>query len=93
MVQLASRRMSGQIDLPQISLELLIGIFRSDFLTEKYYVQWKNRQVIINFMYCFITRLLPIEYIELNMPVLGAENFNECYLNNVFAKLNILRHQ
>ena len=86
MVHLAARRTYGQIDLPQISLELLIGIFRSDFLNEKSYIQWKSRQVIINF-------LLPIEYIELNMLVLGAENFNECYLNNVFAKLNILRHQ
>ncbi|XVF51538.1 hypothetical protein PTKIN_Ptkin04bG0192800 [Pterospermum kingtungense] len=45
MVQLASRRMHGQIDLPQISLGLLIGIFRSDFLNEKSYVQWKCRQV------------------------------------------------
>lgn len=48
MVQLAARRTCGQIDLPQISLELLIGIFKSDFLNEKYYVQWKRRQVIIN---------------------------------------------
>ncbi|XVF10658.1 hypothetical protein REPUB_Repub07fG0201300 [Reevesia pubescens] len=47
MVQLAARRTCGQIDLPQISLELLIGIFRSDFLHEKSYIQWKSRQVNI----------------------------------------------
>ncbi|EOY24649.1 Uncharacterized protein TCM_016195 isoform 3 [Theobroma cacao] len=45
MVHLAARRTCGQIDLPQISLELLIGIFRSDFLNEKSYIQWKSRQV------------------------------------------------
>ncbi|XP_022720063.1 uncharacterized protein LOC111277894 isoform X1 [Durio zibethinus] len=45
MVQLAAKRTHGQIDLPQISLELLIGIFRSDFLSEKSYLQWKSRQV------------------------------------------------
>ncbi|OMP09656.1 hypothetical protein COLO4_05255 [Corchorus olitorius] len=47
MVQLAARRTSGQIDLPQISLGLLIGIFRSDFPNEKSYTQWKSRQVNI----------------------------------------------
>ncbi|PPD97672.1 hypothetical protein GOBAR_DD05275 [Gossypium barbadense] len=44
MVQLTARRTCGQIDLPQISLELLIGIFRSDFPNEKSYIQWKSRQ-------------------------------------------------
>ncbi|KAL4332520.1 hypothetical protein GQ457_07G009270 [Hibiscus cannabinus] len=47
MVQLAARRTCGQIDLTQISLELLIGIFRSDFSNEKSYIQWKSRQVNI----------------------------------------------
>ncbi|KAK5847109.1 protein unc-13 homolog isoform X1 [Gossypium arboreum] len=47
MVQLTARRTCGQIDLPQISLELLIGIFRSDFPNEKSYIQWKSRQVNI----------------------------------------------
>ncbi|KAK8676426.1 hypothetical protein V6N13_142000 [Hibiscus sabdariffa] len=44
MVQLAARRTCGQVDLLQISLELLIGIFRSDFPNEKSYIQWKSRQ-------------------------------------------------
>lgn len=39
--------------------------------------------------------LLPVfsqlNYIELNMLVLRVEDFNESY--NVFANLNILRHQ
>ncbi|XWS49898.1 hypothetical protein CRYUN_Cryun12cG0042400 [Craigia yunnanensis] len=47
MVHLAARRTCAKIDLPQISLELLIGIFRSDFLNEKSYIQWKSRQVNI----------------------------------------------
>ncbi|KAL5748684.1 hypothetical protein ACOSP7_025728 [Xanthoceras sorbifolium] len=40
-------RTSGQFDLPQISLGLLIGIFKSDFLNEKSYMQWKSRQTNI----------------------------------------------
>ncbi|XP_019055877.1 PREDICTED: uncharacterized protein LOC104612733 isoform X2 [Nelumbo nucifera] len=35
------------IDVPQISLELLNGIFKSDFLIEKSYKQWRKRQANI----------------------------------------------
>ncbi|GLT40474.1 hypothetical protein SLA2020_146110 [Shorea laevis] len=62
MVQLAARRTCGQIDLPQISLELLIGIFKSDFLNEKYYVQWKCRQAnILEELLCFSAQLMTID--------------------------------
>ncbi|GKU95314.1 hypothetical protein SLEP1_g8689 [Rubroshorea leprosula] len=62
MVQLAARRTCGQIDLPQISLELLIGIFKSDFLNEKYYVQWKRRQAnILEEFLCFSAQLMTID--------------------------------
>ncbi|KAH9777756.1 DNA topoisomerase 4 subunit B [Citrus sinensis] len=44
LIQLAATKTRGQVDLPQISLGLLIGIFKSDFLNEKAYIQWKNRQ-------------------------------------------------
>lgn len=47
LIQLAATKTRGQVDLPQISLGLLIGIFKSDFLNEKAYVQWKNRQANI----------------------------------------------
>lgn len=47
LIQLAARKTFGQVDLPQISLGLLIGIFKSDFLNEKAYIQWKNRQANI----------------------------------------------
>ncbi|KAJ0105141.1 hypothetical protein Patl1_18703 [Pistacia atlantica] len=49
LIQLAARRSCGQVDLPQISLGLLFGTFKSDFLNEKSYMQWKSRQVKINF--------------------------------------------
>ncbi|GAV68924.1 DUF810 domain-containing protein [Cephalotus follicularis] len=43
----ASGRQCGHIDLPQISIGLLSGIFKSDFVNEKYYMQWKCRQANI----------------------------------------------
>ncbi|TXG50964.1 hypothetical protein EZV62_023488 [Acer yangbiense] len=47
LIHWAARRTSGQFDLPQISLGLLIGIFKSDFHNEKSYIQWKSRQTNI----------------------------------------------
>lgn len=47
LVALASKGTCGQIDIPQLVLGLLIGIFKSDFPTEKYYMQWKSRQVTV----------------------------------------------
>lgn len=43
----ASRTMSGQLDVAQISLELLIGVCNSDFHNERSYAQWQKRQVKI----------------------------------------------
>ncbi|XP_057977083.1 protein unc-13 homolog isoform X2 [Malania oleifera] len=47
LMQLASRKTYGQIDVPQISLWLLSGMSKSNFLNEKLYMQWKMRQVSI----------------------------------------------
>ncbi|KAK4801518.1 hypothetical protein SAY86_022005 [Trapa natans] len=47
LTQLSESRTIRQIDVPQISLGLLYGIHESDFSGEKYYVQWKNRQLNI----------------------------------------------
>ncbi|XP_024031945.1 uncharacterized protein LOC21393848 isoform X2 [Morus notabilis] len=44
-LQLPTRRTYGKTDIPQISLGLLNSIFKSDFLHEKSYMQWKSRQV------------------------------------------------
>lgn len=44
-LQLPTRRTNGKMDIPQISLGLLNSIFKSDFLHEKSYMQWKSRQV------------------------------------------------
>ncbi|KAJ8767614.1 hypothetical protein K2173_018172 [Erythroxylum novogranatense] len=46
-MQLAARRLQGQIFLPDIALGLLGGIFKSDFLHEKSYMKWKSRQANI----------------------------------------------
>lgn len=48
LVQLAALRTGEQIDLPQLALGLLVGIFKSDFPNEKLYMKWKTRQVIMN---------------------------------------------
>lgn len=45
-MELAARRNWGQINVPQVLLVLLHGVFRSDFPSEKAYMQWKFRQVI-----------------------------------------------
>jgi hypothetical protein len=58
-MQLAARKMSGQIDLTHIALGLLNGTFKSDFLNERSYMQWKSRQVKINFRYQFYHVFLP----------------------------------
>ncbi|WCJ26202.1 hypothetical protein M5689_008037 [Euphorbia peplus] len=53
-LQLATRRVHGQVDHPYISLGQLSGIFRSDFRNEKSYMQWKNRQAnILEEFLCF----------------------------------------
>uniref|UniRef100_A0A2N9ID72 Uncharacterized protein n=1 Tax=Fagus sylvatica TaxID=28930 RepID=A0A2N9ID72_FAGSY len=44
---LAAWRMWESIDIPKISLGLLNSIFKSDFLNEKSYMQWKSRQASI----------------------------------------------
>ncbi|CAA7018291.1 unnamed protein product [Microthlaspi erraticum] len=44
LVQLAQLKTGEQIDLPQLALGLLVGIFKSDFPNEKLYLKWKTRQ-------------------------------------------------
>ncbi|RVX09091.1 hypothetical protein CK203_013907 [Vitis vinifera] len=48
LMQFATRKLCDRIDIPQISLGLLNSIFKSDFVHEKSYMQWKYRQVKIN---------------------------------------------
>lgn len=47
LVQFASVKAWGQINVPEISLGLLNGTFRSDFPNERSYNQWKSRQANI----------------------------------------------
>ncbi|KAI5655545.1 hypothetical protein M9H77_32732 [Catharanthus roseus] len=47
LTQLASVKAWGQINVPEISLGLLNGTFRSDFASEKSYIQWKHRKAYI----------------------------------------------
>jgi hypothetical protein len=56
LVQLATLRTGEQIDLPQLALGLLVGIFKSDFPNEKLYMKWKTRQVITNYSAIFSCR-------------------------------------
>ncbi|XP_010529550.1 PREDICTED: uncharacterized protein LOC104806377 isoform X2 [Tarenaya hassleriana] len=58
LVQLAAMRTDEQIDLPQLALGLLVGIFKSDFPNEKLYMNWKTRQAnLLEELLCFSTSL------------------------------------
>ncbi|XP_038903224.1 protein unc-13 homolog isoform X2 [Benincasa hispida] len=61
LMELAARRNWGQINVPQILLALLHGVFRSDFPSEKSYIQWKLRQVNILEEFCFSANLVASE--------------------------------
>ncbi|KAK1274447.1 hypothetical protein QJS04_geneDACA022258 [Acorus gramineus] len=45
--QIHGRILQNQLDIPSISLELMGSIGRSDFLSEKSYLQWQKRQANI----------------------------------------------
>lgn len=47
LARLASEKSFGQIDIPQITLGLLNGTTKAEFLNEKSYIQWKKRQANI----------------------------------------------
>ncbi|KAL0550296.1 hypothetical protein IC582_014804 [Cucumis melo] len=61
LMELAARRNWGQINIPQIVLVLLHSVFRSDFPSEKSYMQWKLRQVNILEEFCFCANLVASE--------------------------------
>uniref|UniRef100_A0A0A0L2K3 MHD1 domain-containing protein n=2 Tax=Cucumis sativus TaxID=3659 RepID=A0A0A0L2K3_CUCSA len=61
LMELAARRNWGQINVPQILLVLLHSVFRSDFPSEKSYIQWKLRQVNILEEFCFSANLAASE--------------------------------
>ncbi|XP_043811757.1 protein unc-13 homolog isoform X2 [Manihot esculenta] len=66
LMQVAARRIYGQIDLPHISLVLLNGIFKSDFRSEKSYIQWKNRQAnILEEFICFPANVKKTEHLTI----------------------------
>ncbi|XP_071702005.1 protein unc-13 homolog isoform X2 [Rutidosis leptorrhynchoides] len=44
LMQFSMRNSHVQVDLPQISIELLSGIQQNDFLIERSYTQWRKRQ-------------------------------------------------
>ncbi|XP_024993695.1 protein unc-13 homolog isoform X2 [Cynara cardunculus var. scolymus] len=44
LMQFSMRKLHVQVDIPQISIELLSGIQQNDFLVERSYTQWRKRQ-------------------------------------------------
>lgn len=57
LAQVASVKTWGQINIPEIALGLLNGTFRSDFPSEKSYIQWKHRKAnIIEECFSFASR-------------------------------------
>ncbi|XP_020539590.1 protein unc-13 homolog isoform X2 [Jatropha curcas] len=70
LMQLAARRMNGQIDLPRVSVGLLNGIFKSDFRNEKSYAQWKNRQAnVLEEFLCFSANIMTTEHLTIRSHV------------------------
>ncbi|KAL8207792.1 hypothetical protein R6Q57_007204, partial [Mikania cordata] len=45
LMQFSIRKSHGQVDIPQIVIELLSGIQQNEFLVERSYTQWRKRQV------------------------------------------------
>lgn len=84
MVQFTTRRKCGQtqIDLPQISLELLIGVFKSDFLNEKYYVKWKAREAnILEELLCFTAELMTTDHLTIRSFLAKIKDTKEWDVN------------
>ncbi|KAI3727581.1 hypothetical protein L6452_16197 [Arctium lappa] len=44
LMQFSMRKSHVQVDIPQISIELLSGLQQNDFLVERSYTQWRKRQ-------------------------------------------------
>ncbi|KAD5316789.1 hypothetical protein E3N88_16735 [Mikania micrantha] len=44
LMQFSIRKSHGQVDIPQIVIELLSGIQQNEFLVERSYTQWRKRQ-------------------------------------------------
>ena len=63
LMQFATRKLCDQIDIPQISLGLLNSIFKSDFVHEKSFIQWKNRQVKNKLVYCIMMIPFHLEFL------------------------------
>ncbi|KAG7028334.1 hypothetical protein SDJN02_09515, partial [Cucurbita argyrosperma subsp. argyrosperma] len=61
LMELAAKRNWGQINVPQVLLVLLHGVFRSDFPSEKAYMQWKFRQVNLLEEFCYSANLVASE--------------------------------
>ncbi|KAJ4954056.1 hypothetical protein NE237_030888 [Protea cynaroides] len=59
-------RTCEQVDIPEISLELLSGICKYDFLNEKSYIQWKKRQAnILEEVLCHSASSITTEHIAI----------------------------
>ncbi|KAK9277789.1 hypothetical protein L1049_007336 [Liquidambar formosana] len=75
LIQFAGRNTCGQIDVPQISLGLLNGIVKSDFLYEKSYMQWKSRQAnILEELLCFSADIMTSEHLIIRSSLAKIRN-------------------
>ncbi|XP_022152739.1 uncharacterized protein LOC111020389 isoform X3 [Momordica charantia] len=83
---LAARRNWGQINVPQILLALLHGVFRSDFPSEKAYMQWKLRQANILEELCFSADLVASEHRICESSLLKIRSTKEWDINMVSSE-------
>lgn len=78
LIQFFAMNMSGKIDVPRISLGLLSSISKSDFLNEKSYIQWKNRQAnILEELLCFSASSMTSERLTVKSSIAKIKNSKE----------------
>ncbi|XP_050379085.1 protein unc-13 homolog isoform X1 [Argentina anserina] len=78
MMMLSPGKTRVQIDTPQIVLGLLNFTFKSDFLSEKSYTQWKNRQAsILEELLCLSPNLVTQDHITLKRSLAMIRNAKE----------------
>lgn len=78
LMQFATRKLCDRIDIPQISLGLLNSIFKSDFVHEKSYMQWKYRQAnILEEVLYFFVNLKTAERLTIKSSLAKIRNTKE----------------
>eukprot|EP00268_Persea_americana_P036089 TRINITY_DN35584_c0_g1_i5.p1 TRINITY_DN35584_c0_g1~~TRINITY_DN35584_c0_g1_i5.p1 ORF type:complete len:1048 (+),score=208.43 TRINITY_DN35584_c0_g1_i5:473-3616(+) len=77
LIQFGSRSMSGQIGIPEISLELLSATCKSDFSNERSYMQWHKRKVKVLEELLYNSAVIPEGQTKLRCYLSKLKNIEE----------------